>query len=170
MDHHSIIIIITASAISIKWCYLFILPVTGSSIEPSIFHVGCRHSLHVGLHCLQHIYLTMELTMSERPAQHLHLTMGGTHPRTMLERHDQHSHLTMGGTHPKPMSERPNTHIRPHLVRKALHLHSTSSWQKGSALTSYHVGTHLAITWEWICTDNVGTHHTITSEYHCTYI
>ena len=63
--------------------------------------------------------------MLERPAQHLHLTMGGTHPRTMSERHAQHSHLTTGGTRPKPMSKRPSTHIRPHLVRNALHLHLT---------------------------------------------
>ena len=55
MDHHWIIIIITASAISIKWCYLFILLITRSSIEPAIFHVGCRPTLHVGL---QHLYLT----------------------------------------------------------------------------------------------------------------
>ena len=74
--------------------------------------------------------------MSERISQHLHLTMGGTHLRTMSERHAHHLHLTMGGRHPKPISEWPNTHIQPHLVRKALHLHLTSSCKKGSALTS----------------------------------
>ena len=49
LDHHWIIIIITASSISIKWCYLSILLITGSSTEPTLFHVGCRLSLHVGL-------------------------------------------------------------------------------------------------------------------------
>ena len=122
----------------------------------------------------QHSHVTMGgthlRTMLERHAQHLYLTMGGTHPRTMLESHTQHSHLTMGGTHPKPMSETPSTHIRPHLVRKALHLHPTSSCQNGSALTSNHVGTHPSITSEWLCTDHVRTHPIITSEYLCTYI
>ena len=73
---HDWIIIITASAISIKWCYLSILLVIGSSIEPTLFHVGCRPSLHVGIHHLQHLYLTK----SKRPSQHLHLTMWGKHP------------------------------------------------------------------------------------------
>ena len=60
MDHHLIwiIIIITASVISIKWCYLFILIIMGSSTELAIFHASCRPSLHVGLHLLQHLYLT----------------------------------------------------------------------------------------------------------------
>ena len=31
-------------------CYLSILLVTGISTELSLFHVGCRPSLHVGLH------------------------------------------------------------------------------------------------------------------------
>ena len=55
MDHHWIIIIIIASAISIKWCYLSILLVRGSSTEPTLCHVGCRPSLHVGLHLLRHL-------------------------------------------------------------------------------------------------------------------
>ena len=73
----------------------------------------------------------------------------------MSERHAQKSHLTMGGTHPKPMSKIPSTHIWPcentphqngsalisdhvrtHRIRMDLHLHMTSSYQKGSALTS----------------------------------
>ena len=69
LDCYWIIIIINASAISIKWCYLFILLVTGSSIEPSLFHTSCRPSLHVAIHLLQHLYLTM----------------GGTHLATMSE-------------------------------------------------------------------------------------
>ena len=70
----------------------------------------------------------------------------------MSERKSQHSDLTIGGTHPKSMSERPNTHIWPHLVRKALHLHPTSSCQKGAAPTSDHVGTNPSVTSEWLCT------------------
>ena len=34
--------------------------VIGSSTNPSLFHVGCRPRFHVGLHRLQHLYLTME--------------------------------------------------------------------------------------------------------------
>ena len=44
------IIIITAPAISSEWCYLSILLVIGSSTDPSLFHVGCRPILHVGLY------------------------------------------------------------------------------------------------------------------------
>ena len=59
LDHHCWIII-TGSRSSLDldhhhWCYLMILLVTGSSTEPTPFHVGCRPSLHVGL--LQHLYL-----------------------------------------------------------------------------------------------------------------
>ena len=57
---HYWIITITASAISIKWCYLSILLVIGSSIELTPFHASCRLSLHVGIHHIQHLYLTME--------------------------------------------------------------------------------------------------------------
>ena len=88
MDHHengsslNCIIIIIDPAISSKWCYLSILLVIVSSTDPTLFHVGCRPILHVGLHIIQHLYLTQ----SERPSQHLHLTMGGIHLTTMLER------------------------------------------------------------------------------------
>ena len=126
LDHHRVIII---GAISI-------LLVTGSSIEPSLFHVGCRPSLHVGIHLLQHLYLTVGGThpasMLERPTQHLYLTMGGTHPSSMSERHAQHSHLTMGG-------------LACHHVRKArptlISDHGRPSLppcQKGPALTYDH--------------------------------
>ena len=57
LEHHWIIIV--ASTISIKWCYLFILLVIGSYTEPTLFHVGCRPSLQVGLHIIQHLYPTM---------------------------------------------------------------------------------------------------------------
>ena len=94
LDHHWIVII-TASTISINWCYLSILLLIGISTEPALFHAGCRPSLHVGLHLIQHLYLTMGGThptsMSERNAQHLNFTMGVTHPTSMSERHTQHS-------------------------------------------------------------------------------
>ena len=96
LDHYWIIII-TAYAISIKWCYLLILLVTGSYTEPTLFHVGFRPILHVGLHLLQHLYLTM----------------GGTHPTSMLERPAQHLYLTMRGTHLAYMLERLCTYIWP---------------------------------------------------------
>ena len=48
LDHHWIII--TTSAIPNKWCYLSIILIIGSSTEPALFHAGCRHSLHVGIH------------------------------------------------------------------------------------------------------------------------
>ena len=49
MDHHQIIII-TASAISVNYCYLSILLIIGSSTEPSLFHASCRPNIHVRLH------------------------------------------------------------------------------------------------------------------------
>ena len=52
-----IIINITASAISINWCYLSIILVIGSSTEAALFHAVCRPSLYVGL--LQCLYLTL---------------------------------------------------------------------------------------------------------------
>ena len=60
--------------------------------------------------------------------------------------------------------ERIYTYIRPHLVRMALHLylimweHIPQSHQNDSALIYDHVGTHPAITLEWIYIDHVGTH------------
>ena len=53
MGHHWIII--TASAISNKWCHLSILLVTGSSTEFALFHACCRTSLNLGL-LLQSLY------------------------------------------------------------------------------------------------------------------
>ena len=71
MDQHwIIIIIIIASAIFIKSSYPSILLIIGISTEPALFHVVCMPSLHVVLHLLQHLYLTM----------------GGRHPATMSER------------------------------------------------------------------------------------
>ena len=71
LDHHWIWII-TRSRSSLldhhHGCYLMILLVTGSSIEPALFHDGCRPSLHVVI--LQHLYLTYS---SERHNTHIHL-------------------------------------------------------------------------------------------------
>ena len=49
LDHHQSWIII-ASTISSKWFYLSILLIKGSSTKPTLLHVDCRPSLHVGLH------------------------------------------------------------------------------------------------------------------------
>ena len=116
--HQNWIIIITSPTILRKWFHLSILLVIGSYTKPSLFHVGCRPSLHVGLHLLYQLYLAMGGThptsMSERPAQHLYLTMGETHPTSMSERHAQNSHMIMGG---------PSCHH----VKKAQHSHP-SAW------------------------------------------
>ena len=76
LEHHWIIIV--ASTISIKWCYIIILLIIRSSIELAIFHAGCRPRIQVGIHLLQHLYLTMRgthpRTMSEWPTQHLHIS------------------------------------------------------------------------------------------------
>ena len=79
LHHHWIIIIITAPAISSKWCYLSIVLVIGSSTEPTLFHAGCRPSLHVGLHLLQCLYPTMGDPNCHhvRNAHHLYPIMGG---------------------------------------------------------------------------------------------
>ena len=171
MDHHqSWIIIIIAPAILSKWCYLSILLVIGSSTEPSLFHVGCRPSLHVGLHLLQHLYLNMGGThpaiISERPNTHIwpweaqpatlsewpityirpweeHIPQPCRKGSTLISNHGrntscnhvrmaQHSHLTMGVTHPKTMSEWTSTYIRP------WEEHIPQPCWKGSALTSDH--------------------------------
>ena len=132
-----------------------------------------RHAQHSHLtsSCQKGPALTSDLILSERLSTYIRSCASTSHRkgsaltsnpifskrdctyiRPHLVRKVQHSHLTMGGTHPKPMPERLDTHIQPHLVIKALHLHPTSSCQKGFALTFDHVGTHLLITLEWICT------------------
>ena len=54
LDHHQVWIIIIDAIL--EWCYLLILLITGSSTDPTLFHAGCRPTLHVGL---QHLYLTL---------------------------------------------------------------------------------------------------------------
>ena len=61
-----IIIIIIASTISSKWCYLSILLVTGSSTEPALFHVGCRPRIHVGLHRQSQPFFMMDVTLQSQ--------------------------------------------------------------------------------------------------------
>ena len=94
MDHHWIIIIITTPAISSKWCYLSILIVIGSYTNPTLFHAGCRPSLHLGIHVLQCLYSTM----GGPPYHHVRKA----HPALTSD------HV---GTHPTTLSERPSTHI-----------------------------------------------------------
>ena len=70
-----------------------ILLITGSSIEPTLFHVGFRPRHHVGI--LQHLYLTYS---SEWPTHYLHLTYS-------LERNALTYDLV--GTNPTIISEWP---------------------------------------------------------------
>ena len=141
-----------------------ILLVTGSSIEPTLFHVGCRPSLHVGI--LQHLYLTLSYNgppnsyiWSCRNQSYNHIRKArleltsnhvGTPPTTLLERPSthirqpmlerlQHLHSAMRGTNP-PCRKALQLHLTTN-VRKAQHLYSTvqgtnPSCRKGSALTS----------------------------------
>ena len=51
-------------------CYLLILLVTGSSTEPTLFHAGCRPSLHVGL-----LTALISYPKSEWPTHHVYLIM-----------------------------------------------------------------------------------------------
>ena len=68
LDHHqSWIIIIIVSSISLKWCYLSILLVIGSSTDPAFFHVGCMPSLHVGLHRESQPFFMLDVTLETQP-------------------------------------------------------------------------------------------------------
>ena len=161
MDHYWIIIIIDSS-ISIKWCYLSILFVTGSSTEPALFHVGCRPSLHVGLHFFS-TYIWPWKEHIQEPCQkgfpntcigpwkeHIHHhvrkacpTLTSDHvgilPTTLSERPSTHIW--------QPMSERLNTYIRPceepilHAKRDLL-LHLTTNVRKAEHLHSTMRGTN----------------------------
>ena len=105
----------------------------------------------------------------------------------MSEKHAQHSHLTMGGTHPKTMSKRSNTHIwswEEHIqepYRKGssliydhgrntynnhiINARSTLTSDHGRNTSNNHVkkALHLHLTME-------GTNPTTMSERLCTYI
>ena len=59
LDHHLIwIITVGSSSLDHHGCYLMILLIIGSSIEPALFHARCRPSHHVGL--LLCLYLTLK--------------------------------------------------------------------------------------------------------------
>ena len=102
MDHHyHLIIIIIAPTVLIKWCYLSILLVIGSSTEPTLFHDGCKPSLHVGIHLLQCLYRTMG-----GPACH-HVgkarpTLISDHGRNTSNIHVRMAHPTLTSDHGRP--------------------------------------------------------------------
>ena len=72
LDHHCWIIVIRSGSSlgQHHWCYLMILLIIGSSTEPTLFHAGCRPSLHVGL-----LLALIFDPKSEWPSQHLYLIM-----------------------------------------------------------------------------------------------
>ena len=80
-----------------------ILLITRSSTEPTLFHVGCRPSLHVGI--LQHLYLTYS---SERHSTHIHPGWNHILPQwwkiyvllSRLEPHLSHNDGTIPYFHP----------------------------------------------------------------------
>ena len=126
MDHHWIIIIITASTISIKWCYLSILLVIGSSKKPTLFHARCRTSPLSGLHlqCQPFFMLDVGLvifntyirsweaqlsTMLERLCSYSR--PWEAQPSTMLEM--LFTYIRPWEAHPTTMSERLCTYIQP---------------------------------------------------------
>ena len=125
MDHHWIIIIIIASTISIKWCYLFIFLITEISTEPALFHVGCRPSLHVGL--IQCLYLTL----SQNGPPSTYIWPWEEHIQHHV-RKAQHSHPIMGGTYPRTILVSLSTHIW------SWEEHIQEPYRKGSTLTSDH--------------------------------
>ena len=105
--------------------YLSILLIIWSSTEPTLFHAGCRPSLHVDIHLLQHLYLTMRgthpTTLSKRPSTHIwpceeriqHTCKKGfaltfDHVRNQSNVHVKkalHLRSTMWGTNPTYMSK-----------------------------------------------------------------
>ena len=144
LDHH-LIWIISGSGTSLldhhHKCYLLILLIIGSSIEPAIFHASCRHSLHVGL--FQHLYLTLSQNVlpntyiwscRNQSYNHIRKTCPtltsnhvGAHPTTLSERASIHIW--------QPMSERLSIYIWPceepilHAERD-LHLHLKTNVRK----------------------------------------
>ena len=81
------------------WCYIMIILVTGSSIEPSLFHASCRPTHHVGLRPA----LTFDLLVRKAlPALTSDLLIRKAHPALTF------NHI---GTNPIITSERPSTYI-----------------------------------------------------------
>ena len=129
LDHHSIWVITAGSSsldldhhwlssldLDHHWCYLMILLIIGISTKPTLFHAGCRPSLHVGL-C---------------PALTSDLLVRKEHPTLTYD------HV---GTNPIIISERPSTHIHQR-DRNSKYYHL---W-KGSTLTTTNmIGTQTTI-------------------------
>ena len=150
-----------------------ILLFIGISTEPTLFHVGCRFRLHVGI--LQCLYMTLS-----QNGQHSHMTMRGTHPTpcqkgtsltfTGMIGHNYY-HLWKGMT---LTSTSMVGHTYYHLWKGStltsisMMGHNYYHLWKGSALTStsmighnyYHLWKGTALT----C-DHVGTNPTVTSEW-----
>ena len=104
-----------------------ILLVIRISTDPTLFHVGCRPTLHVGL---QHLYLTLSqngppisyiwphLVRKARPALTSDLILSERPSTHIWPHHVKKAHPTL--TYDFIMSERPNTHIQPHYARKSI--------------------------------------------------
>ena len=171
-----------------------ILLVTGSSTEPTLFHVGCRPSLHVGL--LQHLYLIN--TWSKKGSSFLsgqHMIedryctyIWSTHdwrkarPTLTSDLLFRKARLALTsdhvGTNPIIISERPNTYIwSTHDQRKAStslfdqHMikdrYCTYIWSTHDRIKAHHF--YLINTWSKIDTALTSDQYMI-EERHCTYI
>ena len=95
------IIIITSSAISTNWCYLSIILIIGSSTEPTLFHVSCRPSLHVGLHLLQCLYPKIGGLTCHHVGM-AHPTLISDHGRNTSSIHVRMAHPTLTYDHGRP--------------------------------------------------------------------
>ena len=109
--HHTWIITWFGSSSSLDHphhrCYLSILLVIGISIEPTLFHVVCRPTLHVGIH--QCLYMTLSQNGSASTyiwplEEHIHHHVRKACPRLTSD-HGRNTSTTM--------LERTNTHIWP---------------------------------------------------------
>ena len=114
---------------------------------------------------MAHPDLTYDHILSERHAQHSHLTSSWKKGPTLTsdlilsERISTYIWSCVSTSHRKGsaltsnliLSERHCTYIWHHLVGKDLHLHLTSSCQKGSALTSNLILLERCCTYIWSC-------------------
>ena len=50
-----------------QWCYLSNIIVIGISTKPTLFHVGCRPSLHVGIHRQMQPFFMQDLSVQFQP-------------------------------------------------------------------------------------------------------
>ena len=134
-------------------CYLLILLVIGSSIEPTFFHAGCRPSLHVDL--FQHLYLT--LSKNGPPNTYIWSCRNQSYNHIRKARPALTSYHV--GTHPTTLSERPNTHIWQPMLERL----STYIWPCEEPILHAERALHLHLI-------IIGTNPTIASEWICTYI